>query len=460
MSRRHFGTDGVRGVANRSLTPEFALRLGIATGRWIREVGYASLVFLGRDTRRSGSMLGAALAAGLNSAGVEAVSLGVVPTGGVSHAVRTGPASVGAVISASHNPAPDNGIKLLSPDGRKLSDEQEARIEALLDEPFEDRPTGAGVGTTRVDRGPVSSYREWLASLLPERLDGLRMAVDASNGAAHEIAPALFRELGAEVVEIGTAPDGLDINSGCGATRPEALQALCREQGLDFGVAFDGDADRAVFSDRHGRLVNGDRTMAIWCAHEARAGRLAPPIVVGTVMSNRGFELAMHQAGVRLERAPVGDKYVAELMARTGAPLGGEQSGHLIFPRHAPTGDGLVTALELLRVVRESGRTLAELYDVYEPWPQVMLNIRVEDRARLQADPRLAEALAGAERKLGEAGRLSLRPSGTQPVVRLMVEAREVELRDQVARDLSELILAVAGGQIASRVELTHALGD
>lgn len=456
MSRRHFGTDGVRGVANEGLKPELAFALGRAAGLWLRRAGSVPRAAIGRDTRRSGSMLEAALSAGLASAGVDVVSLGVAPTPAVSFVARTGDFGLGGIVSASHNPAPDNGIKFVGHDGRKLPDEVEAEIESLMEDP--ERPTGAGVGTITADGSGLDAYLEFLVSIVPERLDGMKVAVDAAHGAAYKLAPDALRLLGAEVSLIGADPDGVNINAEGGATKPQTVQEFTVASRSDVGVAFDGDADRAVFSDEKGRLINGDRTLGIWAAHHQAAGELEPPVVVGTVMSNGGFESYLTSRGVRLERTPVGDKYVAQRIQQTSALLGGEQSGHLIFPRRGPTGDGLVTMLELLRVLRREGRSASAFYDDYEPWPQLMVNVGVADKT--DWENRVQPELEAGHRRLEGRGRLLVRASGTQPMIRVMVEADDYALRDEVAESVVAALERELGGHVHGRVDLTHALGD
>ncbi|MCW5943942.1 MAG: phosphoglucosamine mutase [Fimbriimonadaceae bacterium] len=456
MSRKHFGTDGIRGIANEKLTPELAIALGQAAGRYVIARGLTPRVCVGRDTRRSGPMLGAALSAGFCSVGVDVVAVGVVPTGLISFAASRGDYGLGAVISASHNPAPDNGIKLLAATGRKLPDEDEVEIEGLMDEPPADRPTGAEIGLLESSRDSVDDYLAFLETLVPEGLSGLRVAVDGSNGAAHELGPQILRRLGAEVLTMGVDPDGANINEDCGATRPEAIQRFTVETGAQVGIAFDGDADRAVFSDEKGRLINGDRTIAAWAAH----WHADPPVVVGTVMSNGGFAKYMESQGIRVERAPVGDKYVAQRIEATGAKIGGEQSGHLIFPTHAPTGDGLITALEFLRVLKRAGKAASLATDAYESWPQSLVNVRLGSTEGWREAPRVAEALAEADRKLGDRGRVVVRASGTQPVVRVMVEADAYALRDEVSESIVGALIAERDGNVYSRTDLTHSLGE
>lgn len=458
MSRRFFGTDGVRGVANAKLTPEFALSLGLAVGGWLGETSLPKRVVVGRDTRRSGPMLEAALSAGLASMGIEVVSIGVAPTPAVAYAARKGGFALGSVISASHNPAPDNGIKFLSHEGVKSTDEQEADWEGRMETGVEERGTGAAVAAIRSSTEPLDAYADFLVGLVPEGLHGMRVAVDTAHGAAYALAPHVLRTLGAEVIVVGDRPDGMNINADGGATKPDTIQTLTRLMGADVGVAFDGDADRAVFSDGQGRLINGDRTLGIWAAHRQSGGRLDPPVVVGTVMSNGGFERYLGGMGIRLERTPVGDKHVAAKIRQTGALCGGEQSGHLIFPEHQPTGDGLVTMLELLRTLAVSGRSASSCVDDYRPWPQLLVNVGIDSTDGWKE--KLRDQLEDAETRLLGNGRLLVRPSGTQPMLRIMVEAEDEALRDEVTNSLVDATLERLGGHVEGRVDLTHALGD
>lgn len=456
MSRKYFGTDGIRGIANDKLTPELAFKLGQAAGRSID----VPRVVIGRDTRRSGPMLGAALASGFCSVGVDVVVLGVVPTPTVSHAARTGGFGLGCVISASHNPAPDNGIKLLGPNGGKLPDEKELAIETIIDEAPTTRPTGGAVGYLESGRSAIDAYLDYLEAMVPERLDGMRVAVDCAHGAAYELAPEILRRLGADVVVAGDRPDGVNINAEGGATKPEAIQKLTVDSGCHVGVAFDGDADRAVFSDELGKLINGDRTIAAWAAHWQTEGLLDPPVVVGTVMSNMGVEAYLEGLNIRLERAPVGDKYVSERISATGAKVGGEQSGHIIFPQHGPTGDGLATMLEFLRVLRDRECLASAVSNAFENWPQLLLNIQVDDLVGWSDKPRTSEALQAAQSRVGSRGRVNVRASGTQPMIRVMVEADSYDLRDSLADQIFSAMADELGGKVYSRVDLTHALGD
>ncbi len=459
MSKKLFGTDGVRGIANQYLTPELALAIGQAAGRYLIRSGAEKRVVLGRDTRRSGPMLGAALASGFCSVGVDVRTLAIVPTGCISFVARTGEYGMGAVISASHNPAPDNGIKLIGHDGRKLSDAAELEIESLLEETGRpSRPMGAGVGDLASAPEEIARYAAFLQTIVPDGLAGMRIALDCSNGAAFQIAGPVFEALGAAICLTGDEPDGLNINAECGATKPQTIQRFTRQTGSEIGIAFDGDADRAIFSDVEGRLINGDRTMAMYIAHWHAA--LQPKIAVGTVMSNGGFETFLKSQEFDLVRTPVGDKYVSQEMVKTGAKVGGEQSGHLIFSERGPTGDGLVTALELLRILKESKRSASDWWEIYASWPQVLINISIDKRDGWAERPEVASGLADAENALLGHGRLVVRASGTQPMLRVMVEADGVELRDQVASRVVSAIERGLGGKIYSRVDLTDALGD
>jgi phosphoglucosamine mutase len=459
MSRKLFGTDGIRGVANEKLTPELAFSIAQAAGNWLRGSGETPAAVVGMDTRRSGPMLESAVAAGLCSAGISVLCLGVAPTPAVSYVARTGPFGLGIIISASHNPAPDNGIKFVGHDGKKLADEVELDIESLAGKEFA-RPLGALVGPILRDNRPLLDYLDMLERIVPERLEGLSVAVDCSNGAASLLGPEILRRLGAEVSVIGDAPDGLNINLECGATKPESIQGFTVRSHAQIGVAFDGDADRVVFSDEAGRLINGDRTIGIWAAHQQRLNALHPPVVVGTVMTNGAFERYMSLRGIRLERTPVGDKYVSQKIVETGARIGGEQSGHIIFPEHGPTGDGLVTMLELLRVLKTEGRPASSYYEEYQPWPQLLVNLEVNDRNTWNHGEGVKAALETGAASLEGHGRINVRPSGTQPMIRVMVEADSYELRDRVVGQVVQAMAQEAGGKIYSQVDLTNALGD
>ncbi|MFW5697024.1 MAG: phosphoglucosamine mutase, partial [Fimbriimonadaceae bacterium] len=370
---------------------------------------------------------------------------------------------LGAVISASHNPAPDNGIKLIGADGRKLSDDDEMAIEQMLKTRLDKAPEGAEVGYLESGVGGVeelSHYVEFLKAIVPESLEGLKVAMDTGHGAAFRVAPIAFEALGATLVLAGDKPDGMNINQGVGATSPGTVQQLTVQAGADVGIAFDGDADRAVLSDGKGRLINGDRIMAIWASYWKDTQRMKEPTVVGTVMSNGGFEQYLGMLGLNLHRTPVGDKHVAARMHETGAAVGGEQSGHLIFSERGVTGDGLVTALELLRVIRLSGKSATELFDAYENWPQVLVNVNVERKEGWQENAAVQSAINDSDQELAGQGRVLVRASGTQPMIRVMVEASQIEARDRCADRIVDTLLSELGGDVSSKVDLTHALGD
>jgi phosphoglucosamine mutase len=414
-----FGTDGVRGVANAELTPELVLRLGRAAARVLD----GSTFLVGRDTRVSGPLLHAALTAGLAAEGASVVDLGVLPTPGVAW-LSAADGVPAAMISASHNAFADNGIKFFAAGGRKLPDDVEERLEAELDRPVTSVPTGADVGRVSLAGDAVARYCDALVgSLEGRRLDGLHVVVDCAHGAASDVAPAVLRRLGAEVEVIHAQPDGVNINAGCGSTHPESLQRSVVALGADAGLAFDGDADRVLAVDASGALVDGDQLIAI-CALDLRSrGRLKGDTVVVTVMTNLGFHLAMAEHGVRVEQTQVGDRSVLEALGRGGWSLGGEQSGHVIFSELATTGDGVLTGLQVLDVLRRSGRPLADLASVMTRLPQVLENVRVRDRGALESSAAVDAEIAAVEAELGDHGRVLIRPSGTEPLVRVMVEA-------------------------------------
>ncbi len=442
---RVFGTDGVRGVANRDLTAELALDLSVAAAHVLGEVGafegHRPVAVVGRDPRASGEFLSAAVIAGLASAGVDVVDIGVVPTPAVAFLTADLGADLGAVISASHNPMPDNGLKFLARGGHKLADELEDAIEKRLREQWE-RPLGAAVGRVRRDRSLNQRYADHLLSTLPHRLDGLRVVVDAAHGAAFELAPAILRAAGAEVVAIGVEPDGLNINDGFGSTHLDRLQAAVLAESADAGVAMDGDADRCLAVDAAGEVVDGDQIMAVLALAMRDKGLLQDSTAVVTVMSNLGFRLAMQRERVEVVETPVGDRYVLEAMKSRGLSLGGEQSGHVIMLNHATTGDGTLTALHLLARMAETGRSLADLAGVMTRLPQVLVNVRGVDRNGVDDCEALQKAVAEAESELGVSGRVLLRPSGTEPVVRVMVEAAEASQAEQVAARLADVVRA------------------
>jgi phosphoglucosamine mutase len=434
---RLFGTDGIRGVANLDLTPELALRLGRAAGNVLGGPGHS--VVRGRDTRRSGRMLESALAAGLCSVGMQVRLVGHIPTPGLAYLAKTDQFVAGAVISASHNPAPDNGIKFFDHRAQKLPDSVEDRIEALMtgDDTLP-RPTEGGIGLVGDSRGLVKEYEAFLVSMAP-RLSGMRIALDCANGASYRVAPAVFAQAGAEVLAFFDKPDGQNINDGCGATAPEALQRLVVDHKADAGFAFDGDGDRVIVIDERGRAHNGDFVLALVARHFTRHDKLNPKIVVGTVMTNGGLEYMLNRDGVRLERTQVGDRYVWEAMERLGAQFGGESSGHVIFREYSTTGDGILTALEVLHLMRAEGRTLAELADEMQFWPQVTRNVKAARRREWEKNDAFRAAKLSAETKLGSTGRLLVRPSGTEPVLRITVEAQNSTVASSTADELARV---------------------
>jgi phosphoglucosamine mutase len=434
---RLFGTDGIRGVANLDLTPELALRLGRAAGHVLGGPGHS--VVIGRDTRRSGRMLESALAAGLCSVGTEVRLVGHIPTPGLAYLAKTDQFVAGAVISASHNPAPDNGIKFFDHRAQKLPDSVEDQIEALMtgDDTLP-RPTEGGIGLVGDSRGLVKEYEAFLVSKAP-RLNGMRIALDCANGATYRVAPSVFAQAGAEVLAYFDKPDGQNINLGCGATAPEALQRLVVDRKADAGFAFDGDGDRVIVIDERGRAHNGDFVLALAARHFARHGRLVPKLVVGTIMTNGGLESTLARDGIRLERTQVGDRYVWEAMERLGAQFGGESSGHVIFREYSTTGDGILTALEVLHLARGEGRSIAELADEMEFWPQVTRNVTAARRREWEQIPAFADAKRKAEADLGSTGRLLVRPSGTEPVLRITVEARDPIVASSMAEQLARV---------------------
>lgn len=450
---RLFGTDGVRGVANADLTAEMALGLSVAAAHVLAEAGtfegHRPVAVVGRDPRASGEFLEAAVVAGLASAGVDVLRVGVLPTPAVAFLTGERGADLGVMLSASHNPMPDNGIKFFARGGHKLADELEDRIESTYrahasGEPW-DRPTGAGVGRVRDYDEGLDKYVAHLLGVLPNRLDGLKIVIDGAHGAAARVSPEAFTRAGAEVITIGTEPDGLNINDGYGSTHLDPLRAAVVEHGAHLGIAHDGDADRCLAVDAAGEEVDGDQILAVLALAMREAGTLRENTVVGTVMSNLGFKLAMRREGVELVQTAVGDRYVLEEMKEHGYALGGEQSGHVIVLDHATTGDGTLTGLLLAARVAATGRTLADLAGVMERLPQVLINVRDVDKSRVTSSAELAAAVTDAERELGETGRVLLRPSGTEPVVRVMVEAADIDQARSVAGRLADAVKSALG---------------
>ncbi|HLU96077.1 MAG TPA: phosphoglucosamine mutase [Thermobifida alba] len=444
---RLFGTDGVRGLAGRDLTAGLALELAIAAAQVLPERGSTDrrpLAVVGRDPRASGEFLEAAVVAGLASAGVDVVRLGVLPTPAVAFLTGELGADFGVMLSASHNPAPDNGIKFFARGGHKLSDEVEDEIERRLGSPAAGA-TGTDVGRVTDASDGAERYIDHLVGSLPHRLDGLKVVVDCANGAAVGIAPEALRRAGAEVVAIGNSPDGFNINEGCGSTHLDALRAAVLEHGADAGIAHDGDADRCLAVAADGSVIDGDQIMAILALELHEADALNEDTLVVTVMSNLGLKLAMKEAGITLVETPVGDRYVLEAMRAGSYSLGGEQSGHVILLSHATTGDGLLTGMHLLAAVNRRGVALAELAKVMNRLPQVLVNVRGVDKTRVATSERIATEVAEAEAELGDSGRVLLRPSGTEPMVRVMVEAPSHDRAQSVADRLAEVVRAELG---------------
>jgi phosphoglucosamine mutase len=443
VAARLFGTDGVRGLANETLTAELVVDLSVAAAHVLGEAGVFSghrpVAVVGRDTRVSGQFLEAAVVAGLASAGVDVLLLGVLPTPGVAYLTDALGADLGVVLSASHNPMPDNGIKFLARGGVKLDDGIEHAIEQRLREPW-DRPTGAKVGRVSTYEEAVEKYAAHLVSTLPRRLDGIRVVLDCAHGAAFEAGPQALRDAGADVVTICAEPDGLNINDGCGSTHLDVLRKAVIEHGADVGFALDGDADRCLAVDHGGNVVDGDQILAILALSMRDAGQLHADTVVATVMSNLGFVQAMRREGVGVRQTKVGDRYVLEAMKSGGYSLGGEQSGHVIMSAHATTGDGILTALQVLGRMAEKDAPLADLAGVMNRLPQVLVNVPGVDKARADEDALLAAAVAEAEAELGESGRVLLRPSGTEPLVRVMVEAATADQAQDVADRLADVV--------------------
>lgn len=440
---RLFGTDGVRGLANRDLTAELALELAVAAAQVLGERdlpgGQRLTAVVGRDPRASGEFLQAAVVAGLASAGVDVALLGVMPTPAVAYLTDALGADLGVMLSASHNPMPDNGIKLFARGGHKLDDALEDAIESRLGQEWE-RPLGRQVGRVRHDSGAIDPYQDHLLATLPHRLDGLTVVVDCANGAASSVAPAVYSRAGARVITLHADPDGLNINDGCGSTHMEDVIDAVLHHGADLGIAHDGDADRCLAVDEAGQVIDGDHILAILATAMRDAGRLPQDTVVATIMANLGFKLAMQEAGIAVVETAVGDRYVLESMKSNGHALGGEQSGHVVLLEHATTGDGLLTALHLMSRMAQTGRSLGALASMVTKLPQVLINVPEVDKSQLATSPQVATGIARAEALLGERGRVLLRPSGTEPLVRVMVEAPTLELAQTVADDLARTV--------------------
>jgi phosphoglucosamine mutase len=439
--RSYFGTDGIRGVANVGLTPELALSLGRALGSRLEP---RSAVIIGRDTRRSSTMLEGALAAGLASAGVDAMSVGVLPTPAVAEAVPAFGAAAGAMISASHNPFPDNGIKVFGADGFKLADAEEAEVERALERELP-RPEGSAVGELRELPSARDGYLDSLVERHGVDLSAFRIAIDCANGATVPTAPALLARLGADVHAIADDPDGININEGCGSTHMERLRAMVPDIGADLGLAFDGDGDRVLAVDAGGHVVDGDQILAILAIDRLRQGALPGPAVVTTSMANLGFRKAMQRAGIEVRETAVGDRYVLEEMRGEGFILGGEQSGHVIDLAHGPTGDGLATALGLLGALDRQGSGLSEAASAMTKMPQRLVNHRVRDKRELERAQRVWDAVRRAEETLADNGRVVVRASGTEDLVRVMVEAATIEECDQWCSEIGAAVDVALG---------------
>lgn len=443
MKRRYFGTDGIRGQSNIfPMTPDLAMRVGIAVGTIFRNGDHRHRVVIGKDTRLSGYMLENAMVAGFTAAGLDVFLLGPIPTPAVAMLTRSLRADIGVMISASHNPYQDNGIKLFGPDGYKLSDAIEMQIEELLESDLSMQlAKPADIGRAKRVEGDIYRYIEQAKRTLPRdvTLHGLRIAVDCANGAAYKVAPLALWELGADVVTIGTEPDGVNINLDCGSTHPAALQRKVHEVRADIGIALDGDADRVQIIDETGKIIDGDQLMAVIAESWAADGMLRGDGIVATVMSNLGLERFLSGKGLGLERTKVGDRYVVEHMRQHDYNVGGEQSGHIVLSDFGTTGDGLVAALQILACVKRSGKTVSEICNRFEPVPQVLKNVRVKAGKPLE-DASVRQAIADAESELAKNGRLLIRPSGTEPLIRVMAEGDD---RGQVERIVDELVSVI-----------------
>lgn len=433
--RKYFGTDGIRGVANRVLTPQLAMRLGFAAASPNMKI------CIGRDSRVSGAMLLSAFAAGAMSAGAKVIDCGIIPTPAISLLTRRFSADYGVVISASHNPVPDNGIKFFGADGYKLSEEGEERIEAAFDScDSKTPPEGVDVGSISICEDATEYYVNYLKKLLAVDLTGMKVALDCACGAAYSSGPELLKSMGAEVIAINDHPDGSKINVACGSTNLASLSELVKSSGADFGIAFDGDADRALMVDENGTPVDGDQIIAMFALYLKEKGQLPHNKIVTTVMSNMGFEKMLASSGVTLLRAAVGDKNVSDMMTREGSVLGGEQSGHIILSDFNHTGDGTLTAGFAAKILSESAKSFSKLTELFTPMPQILLNVRVEDKDAYKSDAKFNEALENYSIKLKGRGRILVRPSGTEPIVRVMVEGEVQEEIESIANSLADLL--------------------
>ena len=438
---RLFGTDGVRGVANQEITAELAYQLGKAATYYFGQTVERPKIVIGRDTRVSGMMLEAALAAGVCSAGGEALMLGVAPTPGIAFLTKELGAQAGVVLSASHNPFQDNGIKFFSSTGYKLPDQVEDELERIIQEGVENlpRPIGDKIGEIILIENELSLYEEYLKKTISTTLEGIKVVLDCSNGASFKIAPVLYRTLGAEVIALSNEPTGININDHCGSTHLEKLQKAVVEHKAHIGLAHDGDADRCLAITEEGRVVDGDRIMLLCALLLKEQGLLTDNKVVATVMSNLGFHQAARNYGLNLEIASVGDRYVLEMMKEKNACLGGEQSGHIIFGNLSTTGDGILTGLQLLAALKESGKKMSELSELMVDFPQILVNVRVTDRKAWETNDRIQEAIGIAEKQLGKNGRILVRPSGTEPLLRIMAEGPSQDELEELIHHIAEI---------------------
>ncbi|MDP2294477.1 MAG: phosphoglucosamine mutase [Pseudolabrys sp.] len=446
MVRRYFGTDGIRGLANKVITPELALKVGQAAGLIFKNGEHRHRVLIGKDTRLSGYMIETAMVAGFTSVGMDVLLTGPIPTPAVGALARSMRADLGVMISASHNPFGDNGIKLFGPDGFKLSDEVERRIEKLIDSDLSGQlAKSEDLGRARRIDGVQDRYIEFAKLTLPRHLslDGLRVVVDCANGAAYKVAPGALWEMGAEVFPIGVDPDGMNINKDCGSTDLGAITRKVREVRADIGIALDGDADRVMIIDELGHVIDGDQLLAVIAESWKADGRLSRPGVVATVMSNLGLERYLGSIGLELVRTPVGDRYVLERMRADGYNIGGEQSGHIILSDYTTTGDGLVAALQVLSVVKHHNKPVSEICHRFEPLPQILKNVRFKAGKPLE-NASVMSAIASAEKKLGQGGRLLVRPSGTEPLIRVMGEGDDKALVEAAVNDVIDALTKVA----------------
>lgn len=442
MMGKYFGTDGIRGVANSELTPELAFKIGRYGGYVLTKDTKKAKVLIGRDTRVSGHMLESALISGLLSIGAEVVRLGVISTPGVAFLTKELNAQAGVMISASHNPVADNGIKFFGSDGFKLLDAQEEEIEALLDQENDHlpRPTGTDMGQVKDYAEGGQKYLQYLKTTIDGNLAGLNIALDCAHGATSALAPQLFADLDANVTSMGNSPDGLNINAGVGSTHPEALASFVREKGAEIGLSFDGDGDRLIAIDEKGNIVDGDKIIYICAKYMKEKGLLKHNTVVSTVMSNLGFYKALEAQGIQSVTTGVGDRYVMEEMRNSGFNIGGEQSGHIIFLDHITTGDGMLAGLQLVNIVKETGKTLSELAEELQTFPQVLKNVRVTDKSLMDTNERIGEVINHVVKQMAGEGRVLVRPSGTEPLIRVMVEAPTEEKAEFYVQQIVDVV--------------------